>query len=183
MSITIESNIERNTIDKEEPCMCSQMAIHWSDFYEGIDTPEIRTDLKENASSRCPNCHGQGIEVVSQEVDFPSINLSNENAKILFDILGIKVSSEDGMVGEMSIPEARRAVIRAQSRKSLDRFIRPEEKTFGKPREISPGVIEMKPLRLFHSGLSEEKIQRYIRTFAEFVVEVIKRGATKIVWS
>lgn len=183
MSITISSNIECDTIEKEEPCMCAQMAPHWSDFYEGTDTPAIRAELREYAHSKCPSCQGKGVEIVPQDVDFPTINLSNDNAKILFDILGANINSEDGMVGEMSISKARQCVMRAQSRESLDRFVRPESKSYGKPREVSPGVVDLKPVKMWDMGLSEEKIQRYIRIFAEFVIEVSKRGATKIMWS
>ncbi len=183
MSVTIESDISRQTTNQEESCMCAQSSKYWLDFQKGADTPAIRADLQQEADPNCPYCKGSGIEVVAQDVDFPSLNLSNENAKVLFTILGLNINSSDGMVGEMSISEARRAIIRAQSRKSLEKFVRPEEKTFGKPREISPGVIDMKPLRFFHFGLPLEKLQRYIKTFAEFVIEVSRRGATKIFWS
>ena len=177
MSITIDSDIPRDIEEKVEPCMCAQMAESWSDFYEGKDTPEIRDNLKQEANPSCFHCKGTGIETVSHEVNAPKLNLANENAAIFFAVLGVDINR-----GEMTIPEARRAIIRSQSRTSLEKFVRPEEKQYGKPREVSPGVFDMKPMRLYDPGLTKEKIQSYIIRFHEFVKEVSQKGATKIIW-
>jgi len=177
MSITIDSNLSRDIEEKGEPCLCAQMAESWSDFYEGKDTEEIRYNLKQEANPNCHYCKGQGVEIVSHEVNVPTINISNENAAIFFAILGVDMSRY-----EMTIPEARRAIIRSQSRTSLEKFVRPEQKEFGKPKEISPGVVDIKPLRLFNAGLSKENIQSYIIRFHELVKEVTQKGATKIIW-
>jgi hypothetical protein len=183
MSITIDSDLQRDIEEKQESCMCAQMAEKWSDFQEGFDTPEIRDNLRQEANPNCHYCKGTGIETVSHEVGAPTINLSNRNARVLFSILGLDVEGEEGYVGEMTIPEARRAVMRAQSRQNIAKFVQPETKVHGKPREVSPGVYDMKPLKMYDAGLTEEQLHAYIRRFAEFVVEVSRLGATKIFWS
>src|SRR5690606_22970065 len=123
----------RDIQEKEEPCLCAQMAEHWSDFYEGRDTPTIRANLKQEANPNCHFCKGTGIEIASHEVGAPQLELSNANGEILFRILGIPFEPS----GEMTIPEARRAIIKAQSRTSLDKYTRPERTEYGKPREVS----------------------------------------------
>ncbi len=178
MSITIESDLTRDAEEKEEPCLCAQMAPYWSDFYEDLDrSPRVRRDLRENADEKCHTCKGSGIEVVLQDIDFPSLNLSNESADRLFKMLGVESRSDDGFVGEMSIPEARRAVMRSQSRKSLEPFVKPEEKEYGKPREISPGVVELRPKRWHSRAINESMLRDYIDMFARFVIEVSRKGA------
>lgn len=153
------------------------MAESWSDFYHGEDTPAIRQDLKENASPHCPSCKGTGIESVAQD-DAPSMNLANGNAMILLKVLGLPTE----YAGEISVPEARRALIKAMSRSSVTEFERPQRIEHGKPREIEPGVMDLKPLRYFDQGVDENRIRDYIKRFAEFVSEVIQKGGTKIYW-
>jgi len=181
MSITIDSDLPHNIINKTEPCLCSQMAEGWTDYYQGKRTPEIEKNLKLEANPNCPFCKGEGIEVVGYE-DTPSLQLSNRNANALFKILGINLFGKEGMVGEMTIPEARRAIMRSQSRKNVSQFVLPEKNLYGKPREISPGVIDLKPLRFFEPALTEEQLKDYIKRFAEFVIKVSRLGATKIMW-
>jgi hypothetical protein len=178
MSITFDSDVPRDIVEKDEPCMCAQMAEGWSDFYEGKDTPQLRDQLKQEANPNCPFCKGTGVEKASHEVGNPTINLANENAKALFEILGLPFDN----AGEMDIPTARRAIMRAMSRGSYQQFERPEETQYGKPREVSPGVVDLKPLRWHDPGLSEEKIKAYITRFADFVAQVIQLGGSKIRW-
>jgi hypothetical protein len=181
--LTIDSDLPRDIEEKQEPCMCAQMAEHWTAFYEGRDTPDIRYNLKSEANPKCFHCHGTGVETVGHEVGIPTINLNYRNAKVLFEILGININGPDGMVGEITIPEARRAVMRGRSKQNLAKFIAPECKQYGKPREIEPGVIDMRPLRMFECGLTEDKIRSMIQEFAALVLEVSHRGATKIFWT
>jgi hypothetical protein len=178
MSITFSSDVKGNITNKSEPCLCAQMAETWSDFYHGEDTPAIRAALKAEANPQCPLCKGTGIEKVSHE-DSPHMNLANANAEILFKVLNIPFDS----IGELTIPEARRALIKAMSRSSVKEFERPDHIEYGKPREVEPGVVDLKPLRVFGPGVNEEKIHEYIKRFGEFISEVIQKGGTKIYWS
>lgn len=178
MSITFDSDVHRDIEEKEEPCLCAQMAEGWSDFYEGRRTPALRAQLKQEANPSCPFCKGTGIENASHEVGNPTLNLSNDNALTLLKILGLPADH----VGEISIPEARRAIMRAMSRSSYQEYERPEETQYGKPREVSPGVVNLKPLRWHDPGLSAEKIKAYVTRFADFVAQVIQRGGSKIHW-
>jgi hypothetical protein len=177
MSITFTSDAPSNSVEKETPCMCSQMAKSWSSFYDGEDSPQIRKDLKENANSNCQFCKGTGVETVD-ESNTPTLNLSNANAMILLSVLGLP----QDYIGEISIPEARRAFLRANNRNNLKDFTRPEEKIHGKPREIKPGVVDIKPIRLYDPGVDENKIKDYLSRFAKFLHEVIQGGGKKIIW-
>src|SRR5690348_10745458 len=107
MSITFDSDVSRNFLGKEEPCLCAQMAEVWGDFFRGEDSPEIRKQLRQEADPKCAMCKGSGIEKVQHD-DAPTINLANENAKILFAVLGLPFD----WAGEIDIPTARRAVMR-----------------------------------------------------------------------
>src|SRR5271166_1938653 len=88
MSITFSSDAPANISEKESPCMCAQMAELWTDFYNGQDTPQIRENLKEQASPTCHYCQGTGVEIEKQD-DAPMMNLANPNAMILLSILGL----------------------------------------------------------------------------------------------
>jgi len=176
MSITIDSDAPRSYSQKQEPCLCAQMAESFSDFFNGQDTPEMRADLKANANPNCPTCKGTGIEYAEVD-DAPFMNLSNDNAAIFFAILGVQGSSH----GEMSLPEARRALMRASSR-DLSKYERPEKKLHGKPQEVEPGVVDMRPVKYWEMGLDQKKLQAYIQRFAQFLHEVSQRGAKKIRW-
>lgn len=177
MSITIESDAPRSSFTKEEPCLCAQNSDYFSNFYQGEDSPQIREDLKANAYSQCPSCHGAGIESVETD-DAPFLNFSNPNAVILFRVLDVDINK-----GSLSLPEARRALIRANSRASLKEFVRPPHTEYGSPREVSPGVIDMRPIRWHDFGVPEKKIQSYLDDFRDFLAKVIEKGATKIFWS
>lgn len=176
MGITIDSDAPRQFSMKDEPCLCAQMSEVFSDFFRGKDTPEIRADLKANANPNCPICKGTGVENVEQN-DAPHMQLSGVNASLFFSLLGLDIEK-----GEATLPEARRGLMRASSRSDLKPFTRDEQITYGKPIEIEPGVIEMKPMRSLSLGLDEEKLKRYLETFAEFLNKISQLGAKKILW-
>lgn len=183
MSITFTNDLDTPGITKIEPCLCAQGSPVWGDFYDGQDTESNRQALKRDANPDCVFCKGEGIETVEHDLPGTSFNLANENAAILLNILGFKSSdNEDQLVGSMPLPLARRALIKAMSKTNLKEFERPREELYGRPREIEPGVVDMRPLRMLYQGVDETRIKKYINYFKELVEKTIKEGGTKIVW-
>lgn len=170
MSVTFYSDCPTEFTLEEEHCLCAQMVEGWM---HGA-TPEA---LRAEADPNCAQCKGTGVEVV-RRTNGPFVNWNEGNARSLFGALGIPFEP----IGEVTLPEARRAVIRARARTSLDAFTRPEERVYGRPVERD-GVVELRQLRVFGMGLSVEGIGERLERFEAFLREATERGATKISWA
>lgn len=178
MSVNFHSDLtDEATTSKEAPCLCSQMAERWLDAMDGDFSEAVRADLKANANPACPMCHGTGVEM-EEESDAPHFNLANDNAGLLFEALGLGASP----YGDLSVPEARRAVMRARSRSDLSPFTRETEVLHGRPRADENGVVNLRPMRLHSAGVDEAKMASYIDRFSAFVEASASRGATTISW-
>jgi hypothetical protein len=169
MSITFSSDATATESAKQEHCLCAQMA---EGFMNGA-TPEA---LRAAADPQCHFCSGSGIETVMTS-DLPELNLANGNGIALLRALRLGMD----YAGEITIAEARRAIMRARSG-SLEPFVRLEQKLTGKPAERD-GVIVARPLRFFDPGLSTEGLGERIERFAALVEVSAARGATLIFWS
>lgn len=169
MSITFRSDAHETTTTVEEHCLCAQMV----EGFMGNATPEA---LRAAANPRCLHCGGSGVEKVPT-TDGPSLNFANANGIALLRALRLGMA----YTGDLTIAEARRAIIRARA-SSLAPFVRLEEKLIGKPVERAPGVIEARPVRSFDAGLSEEGLSERIERFAAFVEASAARGAANIRW-
>jgi hypothetical protein len=88
---------------------------------------------------------------------------------------------EDLSYGAADIKDFRRRFLRAYNT-DTSRAIREEEISFGKPREVSPGVIDMKPVRMYSAGLGESDIKRRLDNLGELLRNAIKDNATQIIW-
>jgi hypothetical protein len=180
MGIQFTSNAPANETEHPEVCICSQMAPGWCYPCDHIDS--IRDELREYADPHCPLCGGSGVD--NEKVsDLPEIDWNQGNALSLFLVLGLPV--EDGLpvpYGEMTLPEARRAIMRARGRGDLLPYAREEETQYGAPREGEGGVVELRPLRSFCQGLPVEGVKRRLNQFEQFVSESAARGATQIRW-
>lgn len=175
MSVTFLSNAPGDKIRKTEPCLCTQMCGAFSAMMRGEDSPEIRASLRAEANPHCYMCHGEGVEVVTTSTA-PELNLCNDNAKRLLAALGL-----DDIYGEISLPEARRAIIRAKNT-NLEDLVRNEVVEYGTPRDNYDGTVEMRPLRYHSAPLTLEGLQERIERFAAFVEDSAKLGATQIYW-
>jgi hypothetical protein len=138
---------------------------------------EIRDELREHASLECPFCHGTGVDLEPVS-DRPVINWCNANAVAMLRVLGLP----DQLYGSMSIPMARRAVIRARSRVDLTGFIRAEQVVYGRPQQHG-AVVEFRPVWGLIFGLSAEQIAERIEAFACFVEDSVAKGATEVSWA
>jgi len=173
-ALTPESPVSR----KEEPCLCAQGAECFSDSFQNGITEAHRVELAGEAWSECLQCKGTGVETVEYD-ERPSLNLNNENAKLLLGALGLSTDCW----GEMTLPEARRGLMRARARKSLSEFTRASETFYGAPRADENGAIELRPFRGHSGGFSEESLRDRIERFALLVDQAAEQGATKIFWS
>lgn len=182
MSITFSSNVtDSQTSTKESPCLCAQGAECFCESFEvtedGGSIDPFRAELAAEAWDKCHTCKGTGVEDVMED-DRPSLNMALLNAMALLSALGLRPESWGGI----SIPEARRAIMRARSRKSLSSFERPEEIVLGERRTVN-GVTELqRPVRSLSFGLDSEGLQDRIERFAAFVEASAARGATEISW-
>jgi len=177
MSITFMSDCARTTFQKVEPCLCTQCCEAFSRmFSDGEDNEAIRAELKAEANPECFSCKGSGIEMF-EESDAPELNLANDNMLRLLAVLGLSVE----YCGEMTLPEARRAIMRGRAR-DVSGHVRNRVERHGAPRDCGEGVVELRPLHFLDVGLDEDGIRERVERFSAFVLEAERRGATKIWW-
>lgn len=174
MSVTFSSNARFDKTTRESPCRCAQMAPNWT--YPCEDLEPIRGELRSYARRDCPFCRGTGVDLEPVS-DLPELNWCNANAAAMLRMLGLT----DEPYGEVALPEARRAIMRASNRSDVATFARPEEVITGAPR-VNGAVVELRPLRMVICGLSADQIQDRLQAFADFVNDSAARGATKIFW-
>jgi hypothetical protein len=132
---------------------------------------------------RYPECPAR---VELDDDDPRAFHLNVGNAAALWPLLGLPL--EDGQlvpVGEVSVPEARRAVMRARARfeHAASGLVRTAVVTYGAPRRGDDGVVELRPVRAVACGLDEEGLADRLERFSRFVEAVAERGATNIAWS
>jgi hypothetical protein len=112
---------------------------------------------------------------------FEFFSWANENARVMFDLLGIDAGEE--LVGEATIAELRRAVMRARA--TVDRrapeLSRPGSVEYGAPVERD-GVVEMRPVRIVRGPILEERIRERLEDLAAFVEAAARAGATGVTW-
>ena len=182
-SITFWSDSDAPSDEVREPCLCTQdldAPLDEVDRMLRSDDPdevkEISARLKEHANGRCLYCKGEGVVVdrIRREVE---LNWSNANALAVLEVLGL----EPDYSGSITVPEARRAVMRAKSRSSLSEFERPEE-VLTRPREVEEGVTELHSPYLHSFSQSEDEIRRKIERFETLVREAEANGAKNILW-
>jgi len=135
-------------------------------MFSGEDSSEIRAALKRAANPDCLQCGGAGFETM-MESDVPRVGWANLSALRVLDMLGI--DSDPGSTGMLTLPEARRTVMRGRAR-SKQFVARLCYESFSDGR--------------FHSGgLDEDSLRQRVEQFASFVEQAAERGATTIYWA
>lgn len=193
MSITFYNDVESNWVDVLSPCYCAERNSfgndEMEDFVSNIVLGRTMSEaakaegfakLKEFAQPDCSLCKGTGAHKVRDYKPPVNINWSNMNAYPILRLLGVK--EDDLPNGSMKLPEMRRALLKAMNI-NISKAVRDPEIIYGKPREISPGVTQMRPLRMFDMGLSEEDIKERLEKLLKFVAMSIEQGATEIYWN
>lgn len=167
--------LQKDASEYEAPCLCAQMAPSWGMDIELSD----REELRKFASPQCPLCQGSGVEICPPQT--LSYNLANDNAARLLSLLGL---GRDDLIGNLDLPSARRAVIRAKAQfnRRAPALVRPEERLYGAPHTQSDGTVELHPLRVVSQGLSADQLYARLITFEQLIVEASQQGATHIHW-
>ncbi len=141
------------------------------------DSIEVKSLLTLIGRPECKLCEGKGWYY--HDSLQPTINWSNGNAAAILSSMGY--SGDELYGGDVSISEFRRAYIRALN-KDLSSYTREQEIEYGQPREVEPGIVDLKPLRFMSSGLSSEGIKTRLNQLGQFIQEAIKNNATRISW-
>jgi hypothetical protein len=112
---------------------------------------------------------------------FEILSFASVPGRAILDLLGL---ANDELLGEATLPEFRRALIRARS--TFDRravaFVEPTRVETGRPAERD-GVVELRPVRVVWGGIDIEGLDRRLALLEEFAVAAVSAGATEIVWS
>jgi hypothetical protein len=117
------------------------------------------------------------------DLDNPrSINMASMNARAFLSFLGIN-SGED-LVGELPIPEVRRAIIKAKATfdSRASRFVRTQEVVHGAPRINDDGTVALRPIRVWVGGIDEEYLWRQLDRLGVLVEVLAAKRATHVRW-
>ena len=199
MSITFYNDVESNWQQTLSPCYCAdrkcQELMHegneagteaW-DLLVSISFGELSEDqiqaatqkIKPFADPSCSCCKGEGTYRSKSWSPEIHVNWANGNGYPILRLLG--VAEDDLYASEMSIPDAKRALLRAMN-SSVSHAERPEETLYGKPLQNEDGAWELKPVRMFSPGMNESNIRDRLYRLMDFVEYSANQGASKIYW-
>lgn len=182
-SISFWSDAESEVKEVREPCFCVERA----DFSYGELTSMLNSadpgkikkaeeTLRRFGDSDCGGCNGLGF--MTEEIrNEQGITWSNTNALALLEILGL----EPEYGGSMTIPEAKRAIMRAKNRSNLKKFER-QDVDIRRHRKVDDEVTELNSPKFYSKGLSEADIKEKISQFESLVNEAESEGAKNINW-
>jgi hypothetical protein len=131
-----------------------------------------------------PRLEGRYASVWLDVNDPRGVNWCNGNAVILLDLLGLEGDENGSLYGEVTVADARRAILRARA--TLDRrgpaLERAPTVSYGAPRLADDGTIELRPIRSWSSGLDVAGMRTRVDAFERCVNALVERGATHITW-
>ena len=107
-------------------------------------------------------------EIINYIHDLETVNWSYGNARIMFELMGLR-SDGDIVVGQFSIHEAFRALVRAKS------TVEHKAPLLAREPKIEGNYIEC--------GLSEDSIKYRVAEFERFLAAAQKAGAKTIYWA
>lgn len=164
MSVTFYPKIEGVSFLKQTKYVCDCVEFgfsekeknnNWSLGYEPISSIDnnLKNFLLKYRDPNCNRCGGIGLEVFDMTDPEISVNLANQNAKIILELMGF--DSED-LFGSASLFKFQNALNKAKS-KNISLFERKDKKEIGH-REKEDGSYEIFT-KMFSSGLSVSDIQ------------------------
>lgn len=153
--------------DRFMPCLCTQLSAAFREAMDvdaagGVPSFDLCLRLAGAGIHGCRNCHGKGVEVYEENLD---INLANENARVLFEIIG----RDDWMYGEARIAELSLTVGMALTRW---RTIGVEDES---PVYETHGRVTAPEMTI---GTVAARAQR----FADFLRDALEEGAAVLTW-
>lgn len=159
---------------RPEPCLCAQRAPNYADaLFDGLEPH--RTELAQHAEHDCRLCQGSGVEIRTSPEHM--VDLSSRNAlAVLGGLMGL-----DPQDGRISIPEARRALMRARARDPQP-HTSPARRLYGAPRTHEDGVVELRPVRLVDQGIDTDGLTSRLDRIAQLVETAAQLGCPGIEW-
>jgi hypothetical protein len=112
---------------------------------------------------------------------FEFLSFASVFGRAILDLLGL---ASDDLTGSATLPEFRRALIRARStfdRRAVD-FVEPTRVESGRPVDRG-GIVELRPVRVVWGGIDIEGLDRRLALLEEFAVAAVSAGVTDIAWS
>lgn len=157
-------------------CLCAQLAPRMEEILaiELVERPlplDVVEHLREHAVPQCVHCKGTGVHQGP-----PSHASYIEVPTVVLAVLGL----EDAH-GEVGLPAARRALMRARNRR-LAPFTHEGSTTYGPPCACEDGTIELRPVRIFDAGIDEGRIRDTVEAVHAFVERAADAGATLLRW-
>ena len=111
-------------------------------------------------------------EAIHLDIEDPNfLNMSCANARAFLSFLGMVPG--EGPDGEATVPEARRAIMKARA--TFDRHVGDFTRKSSDTKR--PGMC-----RVFEIGIDEDYLARRLDSFEGFLNAVIAQGATTIYW-
>jgi len=111
---------------------------------------------------------------------FEFLSFSFAPGRAILELLGL---ANDELLGEATLPEFRRALIRARAtfERRAPAYVEPTRVETGRPVERD-GVVEMRPVRVVWGGIDLEGLERRLALLEDFTAAAIAAGATDINW-
>lgn len=182
-SISFWSDAESEVKEVREPCFCVERAsLSYGELTSMLNSgdPEKNKKAKEilrmTSEEDCGGCGGTGF-MTGTVINNQEITWSNTNALALLEILGL----EPEYGGSMTIPEAKRAIMRAKNRSNLKKFER-QDVDIRRHRKVDDEVTELNSPKFYSKGLSEADIKGKIDQFEGLVNKAESEGAENINW-
>lgn len=115
--------------------------------------------------------------------DARRFDLNQGNAKALLAVLGFE-GTEDGLVGQVELPLARRAVMRARATfdRRVPEVVRPGGLEYGAPR-VEGDLILLRPVRYAEPAFTREELRTRLERFALLLEELGAMHATHVAWA
>lgn len=175
MAIVFDTNLPFTNVP-DVSCSCTQNMPRSEEVLdveveERPFPPELVAHIREHAFPGCSRCGGSGLV----EGGRPHASFVQVNSAVL-GALGL-----DDDRGSCSIPEARRALLRARNR-SLAPHVVPAEVEYAPPRVDERGVVELRPVKFTSFEVGEDRLGRMVDRIGELVERHAAAGATQVRW-
>jgi len=112
------------------------------------------------------------------------INWSNMNASAILGTLDL-LQGDLFDADMLPIEEVQGAISRAKKEgaERAREHTKDETRQYGPPRQIGDNVIEMRPLRLWEGGITEEYIWAQIGRLEQYLIMLKEQGASLVSWA
>ena len=132
-----------------------------------------------HVTSECPDCNGTGEEDYTNgrfpcmycngtgknedtEYMFPSMNVSNRNAEVIADMIGVESVDSSGWIPNENLPEIRRTLIRIINGSTAQHQIEPSTVGGGTIMDRDGPIPQIrKTAKIYDFGVSDYQLKAY----------------------